>query len=166
MSLIRLLYRSDSELIGSDRAVRAEAFAIADAAARRNARDGVTGALMFRGGVFVQLLEGEGAAIERVFERICRDLRHRRIVLLDFSDVDRRAFGEWDMVAFEGDEHAYRMFPAVSEATTFARRNPLSANMAVELMQKLHAKRTSAPTRHATDRLIATDVLAEPVGET
>ncbi len=161
MSLIRLLYRSDSELTGSDRAVREEAFAIADAAAARNASEGVTGALMFRGGVFVQLLEGEDDAIERVFERICRDIRHRRLVLLDLSEPDRRVFGEWNMVAFEGDEQVNRLFPAVSEATSFARRNRLSAGMAIELMQKLHAKRAARPPRRGSDRLVATNVFAE-----
>ncbi len=116
---------------------------------------------MFRGGVFVQLLEGESGAIERVFERICRDPRHRRLMLLDFSPADRRAFGEWNMVAFEGDEEAYRLFPAVSEATSFARRNRLSASMAIELMQNLHAKRAAQPPRRGGDWMVATNVLGE-----
>ncbi len=43
MSLFRLLYRSDSELTGSDRAVRDDAFAIADTAAARNATEASPG---------------------------------------------------------------------------------------------------------------------------
>ncbi len=70
-------------------------------------------------------------------------------------------FGDWTMVAFEGDEQVNRLFPAVSEATSFARRNRLSAGMAIDLMQKLHAKRAARPPRRGSDRLVATNVFAE-----
>ena len=42
MALYRLLYRSDSELTGADRAVREAAFAIADMAAERVAARAAT----------------------------------------------------------------------------------------------------------------------------
>ena len=159
MPLIRLLYRSDSELTGSERAVREAAFAIADVAAVSNVRDDVSGALMFVGGVFVQLLEGESAPVETVFERICCDGRHRRLVLLDFSSIEHRLFGSCGMVAFEGDERARRLFPTISEATSFKHRNRLSANMAVDLMRTLFTKRVMKPNRKPADRMIATDVM-------
>ena len=159
MALIRLLYRSDSELTGSSRAVREAAFAIAEESCVRNSAAGVTGALMFIGGVFVQVLEGESEAVEAVFERICGDFRHRRVVLIDFSEVPERVFDDFGMVAFEGDERARALFPTVSEATTFARSNRLSANMAVDVMRALLAKRTSRAVNPRVDRLIATNVM-------
>lgn len=163
MSTIRLLYRSDSELSGSDRAVREAAFAIADAARGRNDAEGVSGALMFVGGVFVQLLEGDAPAVETVFERICRDPRHRRLTLLDYSQVDSLAFGGWGMVAFEGDPRARELFQTIGDAGTFVRGNRLSANMAVDLMRTLFKKRsarTREPRRDGmVDRMIATNVM-------
>ncbi len=159
MSLIRVLYRSDSELTGSNRAVREAAFAIADAADASNARAEVSGALMFVGGVFVQLLEGRGDAVERVFERVCCDVRHRRLVLLDCSAIHHRVFGERGMVAFEGDARARALFPTISEATPFTGRSRLSGDMAVELMKLLHTKRATMPNRKPADRMLATDVM-------
>ena len=159
MPLFRLLYRSDSELTGSDRAVRDAAFAIADAAVLRNAEVQVTGALMFVGGAFVQVLEGQGSAVEEVFERICRDTRHRRLLLHDFSRIDRRVFDDWSMVAFEGDDKARALFPTVSEARSFSHRNRLSADTAVDLMRALLARRAARSRASGAERMTATDVI-------
>ena len=162
MSLVRLLYRSDSELTGSDHAVREAALVIAEASAASNARVGVTGALMFIGGAFVQVLEGEGPAVECVFERICRDTRHRRVALHDFSPIEERLFAARDMVAFEGDQAARALFPVVDDVATFSHRNRLSADTAVTLMRGLLAKRAARGRRPGqTNRwMTATDVLS------
>ena len=158
MALIRLLYRSDSELTGSPRAVRDAAFSIADASRIRNQAEGVSGALMFIGGVFVQLLEGENVAVEAVFERICGDFRHRRLLLLDYSEVSNRMFDE-GMVAFEGDDGARELFPSITEASSFARVNRMSANTAVDWMRALLTKRETRAVRPLDNRLIATNIL-------
>ncbi len=157
MSLIRLLYRSDSALNGSDRALREVAHAIAARAADANAAVGVSGALMFSGSVFVQLLEGEAAAVETIFERICRDIRHRRLVLLDYAGADVRQFPDAPMTAFEGDDEARRLFPAIGDATTIT-RNRLSANASVELIRRLHGDRMRQP-KDAAGKFIATDLM-------
>jgi hypothetical protein len=160
MALFRLLYRSDSELTGADRAGREAAVAIAATAAERNLRDGITGALMFAGTVFVQVLEGERAVLEIAFERICRDMRHRRLVLLEFSEIKERTFDSWAMVAFEGDERARALFPAIGEAHHYAHRNPMSANAAVQVMQALLTKRLERKKKSGTEeRLLATDIM-------
>lgn len=158
MGLVRLLYRSDSELTGSDHAVREAALAIAEAAKIRNASEGVTGALMFIGGAFVQVLEGECKTVEVVFERICRDTRHRRLLLHDFSAVEHRLFGAWDMVAFEGDGEARAMSSTGDDITSFSYRNRRSADTAVALMRSLLARRVAGAWKAGPDRMIATDV--------
>lgn len=56
-------------------------FGIIRAAHVRNARDGLTGGLVFLDGWFAQLLEGEGPALAAAFARIARDPRHRAPVL-------------------------------------------------------------------------------------
>ena len=159
MSLFRLLYHSNSDLTGSDRTIHTMVFSIAESGAVNNARVGVTGALMFMSGVFVQLLEGPSDAVESVFERICRDTRHRRLVLLDYSATDRRVFPDSGMATFEGDAQAREVFPALTEATSFSRANRLSANMAVDLMERLHRRRASVPNRKQTDWMLATGVI-------
>ena len=158
MSVTRLLYRSDSELSGSDRAVRESALAIAHASRTRNAAEGVSGALMFASGVFIQLLEGDSGPVETTFERICRDGRHRRLQLLDFSTTEERTFGTWDMVAFEGDAQARAIFPGVADGTV-SQRNRISANAVIELMQVLLAKRTTRAPKPGVPWGLATNVM-------
>jgi hypothetical protein len=160
MALFRLFYRSDSELTGADRAVREAAFEIADAAAERNRLEGITGALMVAGSVFVQLLEGERDALEATFERICRDMRHRRLLILDYSEIEERGFDNWAMVAFEGDERARTLFPAIGEANNFVHRNTMTATAAVQLMQGMLTKRLARRGQGSNERMIATDVMA------
>lgn len=63
----------------------------------KNARLGVTGALLFSEGYFCQILEGEHAAVEEIFSAIERDVRHRDITLLSFRPATPRRFPNWSM---------------------------------------------------------------------
>lgn len=62
-----------------------------------NARDGISGILLYRDGDFLQVLEGPRDAVLRTYERIGRDTRHNRIIMLDESPITDRAFGDWSM---------------------------------------------------------------------
>lgn len=62
-----------------------------------NARDGVTGLLYFDGKRFLQVLEGDAAAVARTYGRIKRDPRHRAVVILSDRAVETRDFGDWSM---------------------------------------------------------------------
>ena len=68
-------------------------------ARRCNTRDGITGALICRDDLFLQLLEGPERAVEATFSRICADDRHievRRLGRRMIAD-DARMFGGWAM---------------------------------------------------------------------
>ncbi|CAM3191397.1 BLUF domain-containing protein [Sphingomonas antarctica] len=67
-----------------------------------NQRDGLTGLLFFNGKRFLQVLEGEKAAIQQAIARIRADDRHRAIVVLSNRSVDQREFGEWAMADATG----------------------------------------------------------------
>jgi hypothetical protein len=67
------------------------------ASQRNNAAVGVTGALMFDEGYFVQVLEGAQDAIEETFERIQMDPRHHDVKIVDFSPIEKRTFDGWAM---------------------------------------------------------------------
>lgn len=66
-------------------------------ARRNNLRDGITGALICREDLFVQLLEGKREAVTQTFARILRDDRHTEIVTLLSDDSDDRLFPDWAM---------------------------------------------------------------------
>lgn len=64
---------------------------------RNNDRVGLSGLLIFDGRRFLQVLEGEGAAVRATVQRIQTDPRHRAIVKLSERRVTEREFGEWAM---------------------------------------------------------------------
>ena len=66
-------------------------------ARRHNRADGITGALICRADLFVQMLEGERPAVTRTFGRILADDRHLDVALVWCGDVPARLFPEWDM---------------------------------------------------------------------
>jgi len=64
---------------------------------RNNARDGITGALLVDGPVFVQAVEGPALAIADLYARICADARcGNPEVLLDRPALGRSAWG-WSL---------------------------------------------------------------------
>jgi hypothetical protein len=62
-----------------------------------NKREGITGTLICRDDIFLQLLEGPKEAVEGAFTRISRDGRHIDIVELHRGETDHRLFPDWDM---------------------------------------------------------------------
>ncbi len=68
---------------------------------RNNARDGITGVLIYAGGYFFQLIEGEDAAIDDLYARLLRDPRHTDMVLIQTElNVSERLFPTWAMEVF------------------------------------------------------------------
>jgi hypothetical protein len=67
------------------------------AARRRNAQDGLTGALLCRRDLFMQMLEGPRARVTATFGRILRDDRHLEVALLWCGDARARLFPDWTM---------------------------------------------------------------------
>jgi Sensors of blue-light using FAD len=68
-------------------------------ARRCNARDGITGALICRDDLYLQLLEGPERAVERTYARICADDRHVEVRGLTRRMIadDARMFAAWAM---------------------------------------------------------------------
>ena len=66
-------------------------------ARRNNRRDGITGALICREDLFLQLLEGPSDVVTALFDRIVRDDRHTDVVKLVSGDIETRLFPEWAM---------------------------------------------------------------------
>lgn len=64
-----------------------------------NARDGVTGLLLYAesDGRFMQVIEGEAAAIRTLFGHIEQDSRHRDLLKLADGPITRRHFTAWLM---------------------------------------------------------------------
>lgn len=68
---------------------------VRQAAMRRNPRLGVTGALWYQDGCFLQALEGPTSSLEALYGVIALDARHARPLLLETSPVAQRTFPRW-----------------------------------------------------------------------
>jgi blue light- and temperature-responsive anti-repressor len=79
-----------------------------------NSSRNITGALLFNGAAFAQVLEGPLEEVEATFEKIQRDLRHDEVAVLETGYTQGREFPEWSM-AFAGSTQ--------NESTAFAEFN-------------------------------------------
>jgi hypothetical protein len=98
-------------------------------ARRSNELAGITGAMVYGQGQFVQILEGEKAAVTALYERIVADSRHRAILKLADKPIVERTFVEWSMAFRElSPEQAAELegyaSPAYWEQTSFASGSP------------------------------------------
>ena len=62
-----------------------------------NQAAGVTGLLLYHRGSFLQVLEGEESVVNSLYERIAKDPRHNRCVVIKRSTVEVRSFADWSM---------------------------------------------------------------------
>jgi len=63
----------------------------------KNKRLGITGMLLYQGGNFIQLLEGEEAAVRELFASIRQDPRHRGVIVVLDEPAGESLFGDWSM---------------------------------------------------------------------
>ena len=66
-------------------------------ARRNNPKNDLTGALIVRGDLYLQLLEGPQAAVQAIYDKIARDDRHLAVKLLSHTPVTARLFPNWSM---------------------------------------------------------------------
>jgi hypothetical protein len=90
--MIQLIY--SSKPFGFDEAALNGILSIAR---RNNPRDGITGALICRHDLYLQLLEGPQAAVEARYRSIARDDRHLDVVKRVSRPVTERMFPNWAM---------------------------------------------------------------------
>ena len=99
--LLRLIYGSENHLRGPDPEIVAELDQIMACSRRNNEAAGITGALLFTGATFTQVLEGPRAEVELTFERISQDIRHGGVMLIDLHPCQERAFASWSMTLLD-----------------------------------------------------------------
>ena len=81
----RQLTQSEIDTLGTD-------------AAEYNRSVEITGMLVATGSIFYQVLEGPQAAVDKLFEKIASDRRHRDFLILDVQEgLKDRQFPDWSM---------------------------------------------------------------------
>jgi hypothetical protein len=80
-----------------------------------NSSIGVTGLLLYKGGNFMQALEGAEEAVLPLFERIVRDPRHHGVIQLIRAPLAERQFGDWAMAFGDLNDPAVAKRPGYSD---------------------------------------------------
>jgi hypothetical protein len=62
-----------------------------------NATKGITGALVYVDGVFLQILEGDKRTVEDLLAKISRDVRHETVTVLRKAEAPSAVFKDWKM---------------------------------------------------------------------
>lgn len=88
----QLVYVSTADAIA-----QADVDSIVTASERHNAAVGITGFLLFNGRNFLQVIEGDHAAIGALLEKLRADARHTGLVTIEDREVAARAFPDWSM---------------------------------------------------------------------
>lgn len=92
MSLTQIIYASRP--FGFDASVLDDILTVSR---RHNARDVITGTLICRADMYLQLIEGPDEAIQATFARIAADDRHVDVLPLVTRTVANRLFPHWAM---------------------------------------------------------------------
>ncbi len=94
MKRSRIIYSSISsnEIVSND-AIKA----LVKRSAENNLRYKITGLLLLSGDRFLQVLEGDSKAVNRLYGKIYQDPRHREVELISFEPIDVSYFETWGM---------------------------------------------------------------------
>ena len=66
-----------------------------------NGQHGITGVLLQGQGIYLQALEGEQDAVNRLYARIAADPRHDRVEMVHCENIEQRRYGNWSMAHAE-----------------------------------------------------------------
>ena len=127
--MLSLVYVSTSVKLLNDE----ELLDILKISRENNSSKDVTGLLLYKGGNFMQVLEGPDEAVEALYEKIKADPRHKDVNVLSREQISARQFPTWEM-AFQNldnpeikNEPGYSQFLQDEFSADVYRENPLQA---------------------------------------
>jgi len=147
--LIRLVYASHASFsVGNDR-IDPRLGRILTQSRNNNSRREIGGVLYLGDGYFLQCLEGEAAAVDGLYQRICEDSRHHNQVILSRIAIEKRLFSNWSMKYIPA-EKSVRSF---LQARGYQAFNPfeLKATDIEQLVQFFHELQVSGNDAGADD---------------
>lgn len=80
-----------------------------------NGKADVTGMLLYTDGSFFQVLEGDEPSLLKLFDIICADARHEKIVKIIHEPIARRAFADWSMGFAEIDPREFSDLDGIND---------------------------------------------------
>ena len=131
---------------------RRELGAMLDEAERFNRDHQITGMLVYRGGSFLQVLEGPKRDITQLYEAIERDDRHCNVEMIIFEPAKQRYFREWTMGFCElasATDKEHRAYSTFLTQGLCARNAPMTPSIPASLLSMfVHDFSTRAQVIH------------------
>ncbi len=93
----------------------------------------VTGLLLYKGGNFMQALEGPDNVVLALYEKIKKDPRHKDVSIISTEQIQKRQFSAWEMAFTNLDNPEIKNEPGYSQflqdefTADVYRENPLRA---------------------------------------
>lgn len=81
----------------------------------KNSRLGITGMLLYKAGLFLQVLEGDSDRVRELYDTIARDDRHRACSVVMEGVLPERRFSDWSMAFRNLDEPGLTSLPGYSD---------------------------------------------------
>lgn len=116
--VFRLIYFSHSRLASDPLQPLAALKALVAEAAGNNTERQITGALLYDGERFAEVLEGRRDNVEAAFHDIRHDSRHEDVTVIHRESVRRRAFARWTALYVD---------PPLQEFVALAQTNEVSS---------------------------------------
>jgi hypothetical protein len=88
-----------------------------DHSRRSNAANGITGALVYAEGIFLQILEGDKDLLNDLMSKIRQDVRHENVIVLQEGEVPAAVFGGWKMAYVSATAKQVAMWAGISTVT-------------------------------------------------
>jgi hypothetical protein len=127
--MLSLIYVSSSKKQLSDQ----ELLDILKKSRENNLAHDITGLLLYKGGNFMQALEGADDAVMTLYKKIEQDPRHKDVSIISSEQIQARQFPAWEM-AFQNldaedvrNEAGYSQFLHDEFTAEVYRKNPLRA---------------------------------------
>lgn len=113
-----------TQLIYSSRTTRTltsvDLISITSTSQQNNLLAGITGALCYDRGSFLQLIEGEHSVIAHLYPLLLQDERHSELKILDLKEITERRFANWSMGFFNHENEISQLFLKHTKMAEFA----------------------------------------------
>jgi hypothetical protein len=100
----------------------------------KNQHSGITGALIYTGASFAQIIEGKAEVLDPLMADILKDPRHSDVRVISMAAIEERRFGRWSMAycgpSFYVNRHVKPLIDGTGDRDEVTRRDRLIALMA------------------------------------
>ena len=106
-----------------------------------NKKNGLVGVLYFGDGCFFQCLEGAAEAVDKLYEKLLNDSRHKELKVLSRKSIDSLSFSNWSMKHVPLEDEMTNLLKSQGMKTF----NPynFNAEMTKSALELLHSKDNS-----------------------